>query len=317
MVADTIEAPVLLVTYNRPDYTEKVIEAILAANIKKLYVFNDGPKPDRPEDEKKCLMIREMINRLESCIEIETKFSDKNLGCGNGVSSAISWAFSKEDRLIILEDDCVPSPQFFPYCEKLLERYKDDCRVWAICGENHKFTPEAFTNGDYIFTQFGFCAGWATWKRCWDHFDLRLSSLKYVLDNRVFEDCLFDERIGRQFSNFFSKAIIDQNRPGYWSLQFWYQVLINRGYYVVPRELLIKNIGIEGDHTDSENEYLNKESSQSFKVVNYPSFVLANKVIEKAHYQARVRYILGDVPFTFRLKKAWIKSTKVFRTPNI
>jgi hypothetical protein len=153
----------------------------------------------------------------------------------------------------------------------LLEKFKADWRVWAVCGENHKFDAGAFVNSDYIFTQFGFCAGWATWKRCWDHFDLHISSLSDVLENRVFENCLYDTRIGRQFATFFARARIDRNKPSYWSLQFWFQVLINRGYYVAPKELLIENIGIDGDHTIAGNEFLNKTSSKNYSIVHHPS----------------------------------------------
>lgn len=313
----TIQAPVLLVTYNRPDYTKKVIDAIKDSGIKKLYVFNDGPKPDRSDDKHKCLLIRDMISNLDVEFEIETKYSEVNLGCGLGVSSAISWAFSNEDRLIILEDDCVASPAFIPYCNDLLERYKNDSRVWAVCGENHKFPLMAFQQSDYIFTQFGFCWGWATWRRCWEHFDLQLTSLESVLENKVFENSLSDERIGRQFARYFSRARIDRHKPSFWSLQFWYQVLINRGYYIIPKELLIENIGIDGDHTNNGNEYLNKECSTDYSIVKHPAFVLADKSIENTHYQARVRYLLGDSPLLYKVRNKLHKiCVAVFKQPK-
>ena len=48
--------------------------------------------------------------------DIKTLYHKKNNGCMKGVSSAINWFFDNEDEGIILEDDCVPHPDFFPFC---------------------------------------------------------------------------------------------------------------------------------------------------------------------------------------------------------
>ena len=53
-----------------------------------------------------------------------------------GVSSAISWFFNNVDEGIILEDDCLPHPDFFYFCEQLLDKYRNDKRIWCITGNN-------------------------------------------------------------------------------------------------------------------------------------------------------------------------------------
>ena len=53
--------------------------------------------------------------------QIERLYSDVNQGCRLGVSRAITWFFEQVEEGIILEDDCVPHPDFFPYCATLLE----------------------------------------------------------------------------------------------------------------------------------------------------------------------------------------------------
>ena len=72
--------------------------------------------------------------------EVQTLFQEANLGCGLGVSTAITWFFAKEERGIILEDDIIPDPsRSSRFCAELLERYEDDERVFAISGCN--FVP--------------------------------------------------------------------------------------------------------------------------------------------------------------------------------
>jgi hypothetical protein len=49
--------------------------------------------------------------------QIERLYSDVNQGCRPGVSRAISWFFEQVEEGIILEDDCVPHPDFL-FCTR-------------------------------------------------------------------------------------------------------------------------------------------------------------------------------------------------------
>ena len=44
---------------------------------------------------------------------IESLYSDVNQSCRLGVSRAITWFFEQVEEGIILEDDCLPHPDFF------------------------------------------------------------------------------------------------------------------------------------------------------------------------------------------------------------
>ena len=73
---------------------------------------------------------------VDSPCEVTLHDTDANLGCKRRVSSGISWVFAQADEAIVLEDDCLPHPSFFPYCDELLDRYRDDERVMHIGGVN-------------------------------------------------------------------------------------------------------------------------------------------------------------------------------------
>jgi GT2 family glycosyltransferase len=121
-----LKTAVLFLIFNRPDTTKQVFAAIRKAKPPKLYVAADGPRADNPGEAEKVEQVRLIATNIDWDCELKTLFRDENLGCGKGVSSAITWFFENEGEGIILEDDCLPSQSFFWYCEELLERYRED-----------------------------------------------------------------------------------------------------------------------------------------------------------------------------------------------
>ena len=91
-------------------------------------------------DVAKCAAARATIERVDWPCKITRCYSDCNIGLRRNVSEGLGWVFSQTERAIILEDDCLPHPSFFPFCEELLERYAEDRHVAMIGGTN--FDPE-------------------------------------------------------------------------------------------------------------------------------------------------------------------------------
>ena len=151
-----MKTPILIITFNRPNHTRKVLEAIMQQNPRVLYVFQDGPRAHRTADTGKCQEVRDVIEDLTDGkpVELHTFFSEKNLGCGPGPMTALNWFFSENEYGIILEDDAVPHPDFFLYCEELLLKYKDDEEVRAI-GSVH-LDSVTYGDGSYYFSMIGF-----------------------------------------------------------------------------------------------------------------------------------------------------------------
>ncbi len=125
---------VLFVVFNRPEPTARVFEAIRKARPPRLYVAADGPRDGREGEAEKVEAVRRIATNVDWPCEVKTLLRERNFGCRNAVSSAISWFFDNEEQGIILEDDCLPSQSFFWFCENLLDRYRCDTRIWQISG---------------------------------------------------------------------------------------------------------------------------------------------------------------------------------------
>lgn len=290
--------PILLITFNRPDYTRQVFEKIRQAKIKKLYIANDGPREGNLEDQKAREEIKQIVNDIDWECDVKTLFYDKNLGCGWGPATAISWAFENEDKLIILEDDCVPSLSFFDYCSHCLEKYKNDTRVWLISGRSHHQGSKFFSDRDYIFSHFGHTWGWATWKRCWNHFDMKMEDLPEFLKIGGAVNVLATEEQGKLYNKMYEKLFHDREnlQTHAWDHQFGYAILKNGGLSIVPSKNLIHNIGAVGTHSKSETGVHKMGASEDYKIKREPKFVIAEREYEISHFDSHIREIFGFMP---------------------
>ena len=167
----SIEEPVLVIGFNRPDHLSQVLNRLREVGVRNIFAAIDGPRD--ASDEKAVRACRDLITDINWAQNVSTNFQEGNLGCGRGVTAAITWFFENVDRGIILEDDIVPEPSFFPFCSELLDRYQFDERVFAISGCN-PVPSEGQTNPEaaYRFAQVTHVWGWATWKRSWQRYHL-------------------------------------------------------------------------------------------------------------------------------------------------
>ncbi len=164
----SLETPVAFIIFKRHDLTERVFQAIREAKPKKLLVIADGPR--FPEEAAKCQKTRDIIQQVDWDCEVLKNYSEVNLGCRQRISSGLDWVFSQVEEAIILEDDCVPAPSFFSFCQTLLDYYRDDNRIMVISGDNFQ-DGQSRTDYSYYFSRYNHCWGWATWHRAWQYWD--------------------------------------------------------------------------------------------------------------------------------------------------
>lgn len=278
------DAPILLITFNRPQCTQQVLEQLRIARVPKLYVFNDAPRKGNLNDEEARSAIRMLLEGIDWPCTLHTYFPETNMGCAKGVSGAISWIFSQEEKAIILEDDTVPANSFFPYCNELLERYKDDSRVWMISGNNYNET--FLLTNSYTFSRSAIHIwGWATWKRSWAQFNLTLEAWPAFQKTGGFTN-IFNNTAEQRFWTKKYAALYKQKEvvtAHTWDYQFVLSVLINGGLCVVPAKNLVTNIGHTGAHTTTAHPQHNKPTDPHFKIEKHPAFILPDTAYDAYH----------------------------------
>lgn len=231
--------PVLFLIFNRSDLTQQSFAAIRDAKPPRLFVAADGPRDDKPGELALCEATRKIATSVDWPCEVQTLFRDRNLGCGKAVSEAITWFFEHVDEGIILEDDCVANASFFTFSALMLERYRDDSVVMAINGTNHN-NGHVFTNDDYYFSKYLHPWGWASWKRCWDHYDYQLNSINP-------SECI-DNYSPHPNEKKMWMSVFERTKTGHWNTwdnQFMFCIWAQQGLTVTPRLNLVANVGFD------------------------------------------------------------------------
>lgn len=241
--------PVLFLIFKRLDTTKQVFEQIKIAKPPRLYIAADGPRRTVQGEAEKVKAVREyVLSNIDWTCEVKTLLRDENLGCGRAVSEAITWFFENEEQGIILEDDTLPSVSFFWFCEELLDRYKDDERVWHIGGTNFQ-NGIVRGNNDYYFSAISHVWGWATWKNKWKHYDFLMKAIA----NDEFLGKYWDGSALEYWKSIFWK--IKAFEIDTWDYQWTFTIWLNDGLSIVPQKNLIENIGFgaEATHTRGRN----------------------------------------------------------------
>ena len=241
-----MKTPVAFLIFNRPDTTARVFERIREARPPRLLVVADGPRADRPAEAGKCAAARAVIGGVDWDCEVLTNYSDVNLGCRGRVSSGLDWVFHTVPEAVVLEDDCLPEPTFFRFCEELLERYRDDLRVAMISGDNFQFGRRQ-TPYSYYFSRYTHIWGWATWRRAWSHHDIAMRLWPEIRERGLLPHLLGDSRAARYWADLFEKA--HRGEADAWSYCWLFACWAQGALTVLPSVNLVSNIGFDGEAT--------------------------------------------------------------------
>lgn len=285
-----IVSPVLLIGFNRPDTMQIVFEEVRKAQPQKLYFAVDNARNNKPGEDELVDQVKNIVRQVDWSCTVHTLFQEKNRGCGYGPAEAITWGFTNEDRLIVLEDDCVPSQSFFRFCDELLERYKDDERVNIISGRSHHGESSFFEGKDYVFTHYAHTWGWATWKRAWKSFDIRMNDYPLFLKEGGFNNILFTEEEASFFNNWLSRIHqnIDQECTHSWDAQWVYARLKNGGLGIVPARNLIQNIGELGTHSSGHHKAFELLSEELPSILRHPLYVIPCRDYDCMHFHNHI-----------------------------
>ena len=241
-------APILLIGYNRPKMLKESLEYLVSIDAK-LYVALDIPKPD---DSINCELSKEcqkIVGEFAGQIA-DIRISDQNQGCFKGVTAAITWAFTHEEAIIILEDDVRIDEKFLAFSTQMLGKYMSEDRIGSVAATN--LVPmHAISDPDsaYRLSAFTSSWGWATWRNRWEDYLDDLETFPY-----------FDHTFPEGFWSFLSKRYWDRvfletlsGRFDAWDYRWLYSNWKNSRLTIVPNSNLALNVGFGADATHTKD----------------------------------------------------------------
>jgi hypothetical protein len=213
-----------------------------------------------------------ILDGIDWDCEVKTLFREKNLGCRVAVSSAIDWFFENEEEGIILEDDCLPHPDFFRFCQELLDYYRDDERVMHIGGSNFQLGKKR-AEASYYYSSYAHIWGWASWRRAWQYYDVDLNNL----DKQVIAEMFHDKSVSSRWLDILTRVKKKSSGFNTWDFQWNYALWAQNGLSIVPNVNLVSNIGF-GDGT---HDLGSLSAYADLQAVSIGSQITHNLIFEK------------------------------------
>lgn len=273
-----LTTPVAFLIFNRPETTVRVFEAIRQAKPPKLLVVADGAR--FPEEIGKCSETRNIVEQVDWDCEVLTNFSEVNLGCKQRVSSGLDWVFKQVEEAIILEDDCLPDPTFFRFCEELLQLYQNNTQIMNILGSNFLLNRKKILDS-YYFSRYTNAWGWATWRRAWHSYDVDMKQWPTIKESKFLNNFLDEKQAVKYWTKIFHAVY--SNQIDTWDYQWTMACWLQNGLSVFPNTNLISNIGFspQATHTNEKNCKFDSMSTQSMIFpISHPDSISRSKVLD-------------------------------------
>lgn len=339
--------PILLITFNRPDHTRQTLQRILEAHPRDLYIFQDGAREGNANDALKCQQVRDVIDELINSVcdkpsegqspapalNMHTYYSVYNLGCGVGPMTAISWFFDNVEQGIVMEDDCLAHPDFFPYCEELLKKYENENKErvafinstlydnrWtkalnpikeqsssSSAHSSSSSSIAAHQGVSYGFSRYMVTGAWASYREVWQGFDLDLkdmSALKFAW--HVYR--LTGNLAEAEWWWYQVRAIQqDKSKKSYWDYQMQIHLFRQNALTIHPAVNLISNIGFdaEGTHTTANNGEGNRPT-YAILPLRHPAELMVDNIRDmRCWAKKQSKGLLKDLLFVLYHVYAW------------
>ena len=273
-----VETPVLFVTFVRPDYARQTWEGIKATKPKTHYFYSNKGRAEKEGEVERNNEIRSYINEIDWDCDLHIFFREECVNVYDSLRGAIDWLFDNEERGIILEEDCVPTKAFFSFVDQMIEKFKEDKRVWCISGDNIiKQNPSGY---DYMFSHLHAMYGWASWRDRWRMVNWDHLYIKETIDEHIYYRLFKTKEQAKAKEKALSNMEDMLYRTKCWDYIFGLCMDQYHALTVQPKEHLVKNIGVTGQHhTKAKVSQYNCEpnpSAEEYVIAKEPPFVFAD-----------------------------------------
>lgn len=290
-----VNTPVLFETFARPDYARQVWNAIKASKPRKIYFYSNKARTEKPDEVSRNEEIRSWTKEVDWDCELHTWFREEYVDVYTSLKGAVDWVCEHEEAWITLEEDVVPTPAFFDFCDQMIDYYRDNNRVWYVSGDNFfNLNPGGY---DYIFSSYHWMFGWATWRDRWLMVDWNDLKIEEMVEQKILYHLYEtkEQAKSREHQILNIKDFLVQTKC--WDYIFGIVCDQHNSVGVFPKQHLITNIGYSGEH--------HKGAKKSF-VYNESTFMDSRYVIHN-----RPPFVFSDYDFDWQVKKQLYKQKTI------
>ncbi|MEE6210328.1 glycosyltransferase [Salarchaeum sp. III] len=245
---------IALFVYNRPQHLNRVLKKLKENDINQLYIFADGPKAEEGEEDLRDIeKVRTQIDAIDWCETTIIK-RDENVGLAKSIITGVDRVFEDYDRIIVLEDDCMPSKNYISYMRKMLDKYENNGRVMNVNGYSPPIRIPDSYDPDIYFTYRNSSWGWGTWKSAWENYVFEPFDLDELESNRE-ELIKVTRKAGHDLYPMMKEHL--EGEINSWAVWWSYAIAKEGGLCVNPIKSHIQNIGHDdsGTHTTSTEKF--------------------------------------------------------------
>lgn len=284
-----VDIPVSITLWTRPALQKEQFEVLRLARPSTLFLISDGGR--NANEANLIAESRAVFNDIDWCCTVHKLFWDSNQGMYSTSRQSAEYMWSVADRMILLEDDIIPSVSYFRFCKEMLDKYENDLRVLGVCGMNHEGVTER-TESDYFFSREASIWGMAIWRRTYENRNFNYSANEYA--QRTITECAsLNPEFQKRLKGYANSDMYEGHVAG---AEFWYafDVFAQNQLYIIPTKNLISNKGCTSDAAHSaELKILPKGIQRVFNMATYelifplkaPEFITPDIRYQKSVYR--------------------------------
>lgn len=285
-------APICLFTYNRPSETIQTVEALknnYLAYDSELFIFSDGPKNDLAKD--KVNAVREFLKSVNGFKSITVFESKTNKGLADSIIEGVTKIINQYDKVIVLEDDLVTTPNFLDFMNQALNFYCEDGSVFSISGYTMNLKSLIKYNEDFYFGYRASSWGWATWQKQWQSVDWEVKRFKDLNESKKMQKAF--NQGGSDMSSMLKAQM--NGRIDSWAIRFCFQQFLNKQACIFPNKSKVQSIGFskEATHTVGAGKFITTLDNSEQRNFTFNKFIeyemkLVNEFKSKFSIQQRI-----------------------------
>lgn len=278
-------APIVVFAFNRLDSLQSTINSLLCneeASLSDLFVFVDGPRTKVDGESKKVDQVKEYVKSIAGFKSLTYSFSEVNKGLGPSIIAGVTEIINKYGCAIVLEDDLMFSPNFLSYMNQGLEKYKEENKVFSICGYSNLVKCPKDYHSDFYFCTRSSSWGWATWADRWNSVDWVLEPFASYQKHAS----SFNKWGGSDCWKMLNEWHEGGNKS--WAIRFCFAQYLQDKVSLFPLKSLVQNDGFDGAGTNCKkwSRFKCEFDTSDKKEFVWPSSVILNSQL----YDEAMRY---------------------------